>query len=196
MENGERGDEDIVTVLTEQHDQARALLAQLHDAFAPLDDSTRATADAFQDLVRLLAVHETAEEEVVYPVLKTQLQAADVADPRLTEEGEAKRMLSRLENMAAAVFEFPTALAELEQAVLAHAEQEEQQVFPHLRDRLDDDQRRDMALAFRAAEAVAPTHPHPRAPESAVGNFLLGPILATIDRVRDLTRQRGGSRRS
>jgi hemerythrin superfamily protein len=196
MVNGERGDEDVVTVLTEQHDQARALLAQLHDAFAPLGESTRTAAGPFQDLVRLLAVHETAEEEVVYPVLKTQLQAADVAEPRLVEEGEAKRMLSKLERMAAAVFEFPAALAEFEQAVLAHAEQEEQQVFPLLRDRLDADQRRDMAVSFRAAEAVAPTHPHPHAPESAVGNFLIGPVLATIDRVRDLTRQRGGSRRS
>jgi hemerythrin-like domain-containing protein len=195
MVNGERGDEDVVTVMTEQHDQARALLAQLHDAFASLDDSTGA-AGPFRDLVRLLAVHETVEEEVVYPVLKTQLQAAGVADPRLVEEGEVKRMLARLERMATAVFEFPAALAEFEQAVLAHAEREEQEVFPLLRDRLDAGQRRDMAIAFRAAEAVAPTHPHPHAPESAVGNALLGPVLATIDRVRDLARQRGGGRRS
>src|SRR5437016_946978 len=32
------GDEDIVTVLAAQHDQVRALLTQLHDSFAPLED--------------------------------------------------------------------------------------------------------------------------------------------------------------
>lgn len=196
MVNGGRADEDIVAVLTEQHDRARALLAQLHDVFAPLDDSIRAATGPLRDLVRLLAVHETAEEEVVYPVLKTQLQAAHVADPRLAEEGEAKRMLAKLDRMAAAVSELPAVLAEFGQAMLAHAEHEEQQVFPLLRDRLNAGQRRAMAVAFRAAEAVAPTHPHPHAPESAVGNLLLGPVLATIDRVRDFTRQRGGRRRS
>jgi hemerythrin-like domain-containing protein len=196
MVNGEQSQEDIVAVLSEQHDQARALLSELHDAISPLGDSTQAAARPLQDLVRLLAVHETVEEEVVYPVLKTQLQAAHVADPRLAEEGEAKRMLSRLERAATAALELPAALAEFEQAVLAHAEHEEAEVFPLLRDRLDDDQRRDMAIAFRAAEAVAPTHPHPHAPESAVGNLLLGPVLATIDRVRDFTRQRSASRHS
>jgi hemerythrin-like domain-containing protein len=195
MVNGEQSHEDIVAVLTEQHDRVRDLLNQLHDAIAPLGESTRAVAGPIEDLVRLLAVHETVEEEVVYPVLKTQLQAAHVVDPRLAEEGEAKRMLSKLERAAAAAVELPDALAEFEQAVLAHAEREEAEVFPLLQDRLDADQRRDMAVAFRAAEAVAPTHPHPHAPESAVGNLLLGPVLATIDRVRDFTRQRAGSRR-
>ncbi len=184
------GDEDIVMVLTEQHDQARALLTQLHDAFAPLEDAIRAVAGPFEELVRLLAVHETAEEEVVYPVLKSQLQAADVANPLLAEEHEAKRLLSRFEGMAA-LFEFPAALAELERVVFDHAEHEEQQVFPQLRERVDAEQRREMAAAFRAAEAVAPTHPHPHAPESAVGNFVFGPVLATIDRVRDAIREHG-----
>jgi hemerythrin superfamily protein len=182
-------DEDIVTVLTEQHDQARALLTQLREFFAPLHDAIRATAGPFEELVRLLAVHETAEEEVVYPVLKSQLQAADVVAPRLVEEHEAKRLLSKLEGMAG-LFEFPAVLAELEQVVLDHAEHEELQVFPLLRERIDADQRREMAAAFRAAEAVAPTHSHRHAPESAVGNFLIGPVLATIDRIRDAIRDR------
>jgi hemerythrin superfamily protein len=180
-------DEDIVTVLTEQHDQARALLTELHDAFAPLQDLFEAAAGPFAELVRLLAVHETAEEEVVYPVLKSQLQASDLANSRLAEEHEAKRLLSKLEGMAA-LFDFPAALAEFEQVTLDHAEHEEQQVFPLLRERIDADQRREMAATFRAAEAVAPTHPHPHAPDSAVGNFLVGPVLATIDRVRDAIR--------
>jgi len=187
--DGERHDEDVITVLTDQHDEALTLLAQLHESFAPLHDASRAAA-GFQQLVRLLAVHETAEEAVVYPVLKVQLQAADVADPCLAEENEAKRMLSKLERMAAAVFEFPAALAEFEQALIAHTQREEDQVFPLLRERVGDEQRREMAAAVRAAEAVAPTHPH-HGTESVLGNVFLGPLLAGIDRVRDHRRGRG-----
>jgi hypothetical protein len=44
-----------------------------------------------------------------------------------------------------------------------------------------------MAAAVRAAEAIAPTHPHPGT-ESATKNMLAGPLLAMSDRVRDLIR--------
>ena len=54
---------DVVTRVRRQHDTIRRLF----------DDVEKATpagrAVAFQPLVRLLAVHETAEEMVVYPAL-------------------------------------------------------------------------------------------------------------------------------
>jgi hemerythrin superfamily protein len=188
--NGEQRDEDVLTLLSQQHDRARSLLAELHECFAPLSDSGAAAAGAFRELVHLLVAHEAAEETVIYPVLKTQLQAATVVNPRLAEEHEAKRMLARLEKLAEAVFEFPGAWAEFEQAVLAHAEHEEHEVFPLLRERVDPGERRDMAARLRYAEAAAPTHAHRHAPDGTVGNLLLGPVLASIDRVRDATHQR------
>ncbi|WP_342213141.1 hypothetical protein [Nocardia otitidiscaviarum] len=41
---------------------------------------------------------------------------------------------------------------------------------------------------MRVAEATAPTRPHPGAGESALANFVVGPPLALIDRVRDAVR--------
>jgi hypothetical protein len=35
------------------------------------------------------------------------------------------------------------------------------------------------------AKKVAPTHPHPHAPNSPPGNLAVGPVLALVDRVRD-----------
>jgi hypothetical protein len=45
-----------------------------------------------------------------------------------------------------------------------------------------------MAGAVRAAEAAAPTRPHPAAGESAAANALAGPPLAVFDRIRDAVR--------
>jgi hypothetical protein len=46
--------------------------------------------DLFQDLVRLLAVHEIAEEEVVHPAARRAIDGGDqVVDSRLHEEDEA-----------------------------------------------------------------------------------------------------------
>jgi hypothetical protein len=38
------------------------------------------------------------------------------------------------------------------------------------------------------AEALAPTHPHPRGPDSALGNIAVGPMVAVGDRTRDALR--------
>ena len=48
-----------------------------------------------------------------------------------------------------------------------------------------------MATGVRAGESLGPTHPHPRGPESAVGNILFGPFVAMVDRVRDAIRKPG-----
>jgi hypothetical protein len=78
-------------------------------------------------------------------------------------------------------------LLQLRDDVLAHAEHEEREEFPKLRAICDPDKLRGMALAVRAAEAVAPTRPHPGV-ESATANLLLGPPAAIMDRARDLIR--------
>jgi hypothetical protein len=69
--------------------------------------------------------------------------------------------------------------------VLEHAKQEETEEFPVLTRQLDDDDLMRMGRAVRAAEAIAPTHPHPGV-ESAKLNFALGPFASMLDRARDL----------
>ena len=38
------------------------------------------------------------------------------------------------------------------------------------------------------AKAMAPTHPHPNAPNTPPGNLMAGPLAAMADKVRDLLR--------
>ena len=45
-----------------------------------------------------------------------------------------------------------------------------------------------MAAAVRAAEAIAPTRPHPGV-ESAKLNFIAGPFASMVDRARDALKQ-------
>jgi hemerythrin superfamily protein len=181
--------DDIVAVLSQQHERVRALLAELHETVAAVADITSDMAEPFQELVRLLVAHEAAEELVVYPTLRSGLEEGRLAGQRMAEEDEAKHLLAKLEKMAPAFFGFPAALAELEQKVLAHAEQEEHTVFPLLERRLPADDRQRMAGEFHYMAARAPTHAHAHSPESAVGNAVLGPVLATIDRFRDAARR-------
>jgi hemerythrin-like domain-containing protein len=181
------GATDVVALLTSQHDRARAILAELHESVAVVAELTRDMAGPFRELVQLLVAHEAGEELVVYPTLRTKLEEGRLAEARMAEEHEAKHLLARLEKMAPGFFDFPDALAEFETKVLAHAEHEEQTVFPLLEQRLSSAERQQMASDFLYVAAKAPSHAHAHSPESAVGNAVLGPVLATIDRVRDST---------
>jgi hemerythrin superfamily protein len=173
--------QDVIELLLQQHDEIKALFAQVKSARGD------ARQEAFQALVRLLAVHESAEEQVVHPAARHDVGDA-VVDARLQEESEAKHVLSDLYDLGVDSPEFPAKFAEFEQAVLAHATHEEQEEFPQLRHSTEPDKLRRMAGAVRAAEALAPTRPHPAAGESAAGNMVLGPPTAVFDKMRDAVR--------
>jgi hypothetical protein len=174
---------DAIDLLLEQHADIERLL--LLAAGSTGDDKR----DAFNDLVRLLTVHETAEEELVHPLASTLVEGGDaLINNRLVEERQAKKMLAALVDAGPDDEGFDTALLMLRDAVLAHTRREERYEFTQLRQRVPAEQLRALAGLVGAAEAVAPTRPHPGA-ESAIANITLGPALAVIDRLRDLVRE-------
>jgi hemerythrin superfamily protein len=176
-------DVDVVDLLLTQH-------ARIEEQFLLVTAATgEAKRDAFDDLVRLLAIHETAEEEVVHPVSRGLIDGGDpFIDDRLDEERQAKEVLQQLLEAGVDDDGFEAGLLLLRNAVLTHAKYEERYEFPELRAKVSADRLRTMATAVRAAEAVAPTRPHPGA-ESAKANLALGPPLAVVDRARDLIRK-------
>lgn len=181
-ETGQKG--DVVDFLLAQHRDVERLFEQIGQ------QSGDERKHNFNELVRLLAVHETAEEEVVYPVLRASGDDGDqLADARTAEEDEAKKALSDLERIGPESPEFDSKFEAFAQMVLSHATNEEQQVFPRLRETQTPDRLESMARAVEMAEKTAPTHPHPHGPESATGNMAVGPFVAVVDRVRDALRK-------
>nr|WP_238431541.1 hemerythrin domain-containing protein [Streptomyces cavernae] len=179
-------DDDVVTLLMQQHNHIRDLFAEVENARAG------DRAEAFRRLVRFLAVHETAEEEVVHPSARRLLKDGEqVVDDRLEEERAAKEKLSRLDDMSPDDPGFMPAFRELRAEVLQHAASEEQYEFPRLRESAGAQQLSMMATAVRAAEAMAPTRPHPGV-ETAAQNIAVGPMAAVIDRTRDAVRKAMG----
>jgi hypothetical protein len=177
------GRRDVVTRVRRQHET----IWQLFDSVERALPNGRAVA--FQPLVRLLAVHETAEEMVVYPAL--QLAASRgraVVEARKQEEDEAKKALARLEGLDATSREFEEGLEDFRGVVEAHAAAEEAEVLPLLVAHRSASELRLMDRGFVLAETIAPTHAHRFAPESATGNLLLGPAVALVDRTRDMLR--------
>jgi len=180
--NNESTTGDVVDLLLAQHQEVKRLFSEVH---GPGEDR----AEAFARLVRLLAVHETAEEEVVYPAVRsTGPEGERAAEARKAEEADAKRELADLEKLGVDDPAFDGRFGTFRMAVLEHARNEEQEVFPLLRSSLDAEKLQSMRKAVELAERFAPTHPHPHGPESAVGNLVVGPFVSVVDRVRDALR--------
>lgn len=174
---------DVVEFLIGQH-------MQIRDLFTEVETSTgQARRDAFERLVTLLAVHETAEEQLIHPLVRTGVEGGgDIVDDRLAEERAAKEMLARLEDLGPDAAEFPSLLAELRVSVLTHAHNEEAYEFRYLRREVAVAQLQPLVGMVRAAEAVAPTHPHPGV-ESAIANTVAGPMVSLFDRTKDMVRK-------
>ena len=172
--------DDVVKFLKDQHNLIKDMFDEVFSASDP-----KAREKAFTDLRQLLAVHETAEEMVVHPRVRREMASGDeIVDARLQEEHEAKQKLSKLESMDVASKEFIDELTEFRDAVIDHAKHEENEEFNKLERKLGADDRERMAKAVLAAEAIAPTRPHPGV-ESAKANFAVGPFASMLDRARD-----------
>ena len=171
---------DVIQLLEADHRQAKQLLARF--------DTTPAgeRASYFCEVVNELVRHEVAEEVVVYPAIRKDAPGGDVeADARIREQSEAERLLKEMESMDAQSAQFDTSFRHVRDAVLSHAQAEENGAFRLLQQSEDDDARVALGQRYEKAKEAAPTHPHPHAPDSPPGNVILGPIAAVFDKVRD-----------
>ncbi len=170
--------EDVVDLLLKQHEEIRSLLDTVEKS------SGERRKEKFDELRRLLAVHETAEEEIVHPYARRKFGGGETVGALLEEEREGKEYLKRLERMDTGSRDFLPLFRELRSAIEAHAAHEERSEFPQLRIKGSGDELDGMATLVKAAEAVAPTHPHPGV-EGQAKNLALGPVASVVDRTRD-----------
>ncbi|MFI2780860.1 hemerythrin domain-containing protein [Streptomyces sp. ALB3] len=182
-------DADVVALLMRQHGDIRNLFDEVE---ATAGEERR---DAFRRLVRLLAVHETAEEEVVHPFARRGFPGGEqIVEDRLAEEKAAKETLAALDDLDTEDPTFMPRLMKLRTEVQEHARSEERYEFTHIRRSTDVTNLAAMAKAVKAAEAMAPTRPHPGV-ESGAANAALGPVAALMDRTKDAVRQAMGQGR-
>lgn len=184
-------EQDVLDLLVQQHEQINTLFPRVRDA------KGAAKRDLFYELVRLLAVHETIEEEVTHPIARREIaNGKRVVHARLGEEADAKERLAELYELGVDHRQFAPKLDALATAVRRHAEREEEVEFPGLRERLSSEELKKLAGVLEMAEATAPTRPHPATGESATVNTLLGPPIAVFDRLRDRVRDWGRTLRA
>jgi len=65
-------------------------------------------------------------------------------------------------------------------------ENEETKIFPTIKRTLAQEEINNMGELIEALKPIAPTRPHPHTPNRPPGNYVVGPLTAFLDRIRDL----------
>jgi hemerythrin superfamily protein len=172
---------DMVSVLIRDHEEVKDLFRRIESAG---DATSRRT---LADLVTAeLVRHSVAEEMYLYPTARDALPDGDrKAEEEIQEHAEVEELLKRWERLDGDDPEFMAVLEELSRSVLHHIEQEEGQLFPELQRNLTAPQMDALGEKISRAKRLAPTRPHPAAPDEPPLDKLLGPPMGLVDRIRD-----------
>ncbi len=97
-----------------------------------------------------LSVHAEAEEQVVYPAVRSYYEdTQELYD----EQAEMKQLLEKIKSLSPSSSEFKAKIEELMSAVKSHVNQEEGEMFPKIRDNFSDEQQKHMATEFKTAKS-------------------------------------------
>jgi hemerythrin superfamily protein len=178
---------DIVEVLEHDHREVEELFDQIEQATDP-KQRRELTDDVTIELIR----HAVAEEQYLYPATREHLPDGDkLADKEIDEHSEVEEALKALEGMDAEDPEFMYKFREMSNSVRQHLKEEEEDLFPRLRKHASADELLDLGEKVERAKKVAPTRPHPSAPDTPPLNKILAPGAGLVDRIRDKLSGRG-----
>jgi hemerythrin superfamily protein len=185
---------DAITLLKNDHKTVNDLFKKFEKAG---DSAYKTKAKLVEQIVHELAVHAAIEEVALYPYVKGV--SSDLTDDvleSLEEHHVVKWLLSEIEGMDPKDERFDAKVTVLIENVRHHVKEEEQEMFPRLRQELSRTQLQELGDALASAKKVAPTHPHPRSPDEPPFNAIASVIAGMIDRARDTGRKTlAGTRR-
>src|SRR3954463_10951611 len=182
---------DVIEVLEHDHREVEEMFAELESLRGASTDETKARRKELAEQVTIeLVRHSVAEEVLVYPEVEKKVSAEEAEHAR-EEHAEAEETLQRLEELDADDPAFDDELSTLMAEIRHHIEDEECQMFAHMRQVIDADELRKLGGRVEAFKKVAPTRPHPNVPNEALPRTAAGPAASLFDRMRDLATSRG-----
>ncbi len=185
---------DVIDVLTADHRNVERMFAELEGIDESGGEAARTRRkDLVDQAVMELVKHSVAEEAEVYPAVKRKVSNTE-AERAKHEHAEAEETMKRLEGLAPDDPQFDAELALLMHEIREHVQEEESEIFPHMRSIFSPDELVELGRKVESVKKLAPTRPHPSAPDEPPGDLILGPVTGLLDRMRDAVSHRGTER--
>src|SRR5919199_2709439 len=137
---------NITEIISMDHRKTDTLFMEI----ASTDDPQK-LQEFFGQLYKDLSVHAEAEEQVVYPAVRSYYgNTQELFD----EQAQMKQMLAQIKALDPTSSNFKDQIKELQKAVQDHVRQEENDMFPQIRRNLSEAQMEQMATQFKEAKST------------------------------------------
>ena len=174
-------DTDVVDILTADHREMVGLIEMIEETTDPAE--RRALTDS---VIAEVMRHSVAEELFVYPEYERSIPGGgEEVEHDKEEHQEIEELMKTLEGVDSASAEFLAHIKRFKELLEHHADDEEADQFPKMREHLSAEKLVDMGRKVEAAKMIAPTRPHPGSPHSELFHMTLGPGVGMVDRLRD-----------
>jgi len=174
--------ENLISVLVTDHREVEEMFTELETEGLSAQRRSELRDKVITELVR----HSVAEEMYLYPTTRKVLPGGDqLADREIEEHAAAERLMKDLEKVDPQDARFDDLLTQLITDVRGHVGEEETDLFPRLEAACSDQELAELGAKVQQAKKLAPTRPHPSAPDTPPMNKVMGPPMGLVDRVRD-----------
>jgi hemerythrin superfamily protein len=180
---------NAVNLLSKDHRTVEKLFADFGSKKAG-----RATAGIVRKIVQELTIHAEVEERFLYPEAKRRKSTASLVKEAVAEHAKVKKILAAIVRAGADRESVASKVAELEQNVSHHVEEEESELFPKLETELGEARLAEIGAEIRRAKVG---RGGPRKPSRLSGKGTgRGPRRSTKKRRKPTTRRRRAQKRS
>lgn len=170
---------DAIALLKQEHREVEDLFEKF-EASGKRAHKTRESIVG--DIIEKLSVHAGIEEAVLYPAIRERITTAedDVLEA-LEEHHVAKQTLAELQRMRSTDERFAAKVTVLAESVRHHVDEEEKGLFPEVRKEFTRVELEEMAERLTEAKSIAPSRPHPHAPDAPPANIAANIVTAPLD---------------
>lgn len=150
---------DAIEFIIEDHDRFRDALNRYEELGDEQTDEKRVLID---DLIERCVRHGVMEERVFYPFVMDQVpDLEDDVREEIEEHHVLEVVMAELQDVAADHPQFDAKVEVFAENLLHHLEEEEEELFPRLRDELSSEVLSELTDDLRAARDEAPATPDP-----------------------------------
>lgn len=135
---------DIFELIKADHRKAEEIFSEIEAS-----KSSKTLDKYFNQLYQELNLHAQVEELTFYPSMRNHEETEKFLEEAEEEHTEVKVMLEQMKSMDSSSEEFKEKLSKLKKAVQHHVQEEENEVFPKVRQCMNDKELKDLATEFQ-----------------------------------------------
>jgi len=145
-QSSNKSDMNIQDVIRMDHQKVNVLFTEIEQSNNP-----QKIQEYFGQIYKDLTAHAEAEEQVVYPAVRSFYGQSDTQE-LYDEQAEMKVLLDRIKASSPGSSEFKHGIQQLKDIVMDHVRQEESTMFAAIRNNCSSDQSERLATEFKAAK--------------------------------------------